>query len=352
MRGYAWALAAVAACTAAGMAMRGRFDLVNIAMVYLLAVVVVAWRYSRGPTILATILGVAAFDFLFVPPQGTFTVDDVQYLLTFAIMLTVGLIISALRESVRRQAGAQAKLELRAETERVRSALLASISHDLRTPLAVMSGASSTLAERGERMGAEERAALARSVFDQARDMSERVAKLLDMTRLEAGAIELERDWDSLPDIAGAVLRRLADRTATHRVVVDLPDDLPLLRVDATLIEQVLANLLDNAVRHTPAGTVVQLRARRGDREVVVSVEDFGPGLPDQDIERLFDKFHRAAAEGTPAGMGLGLSICRAIVVLHGGRLWAERIAGGGLAFRFTLPVEPAPAVPAELATQ
>src|ERR1041385_4583379 len=137
MRGYAWALAAVAACTAAGMAMRGRFDLVNIAMVYLLAVVVIAWRYSRGPTILTTILGVAAFDFLFVPPQGTFTVDDVQYLLTFAIMLAVGLIISALRESVRRQAGATAKLELRAETERLRSALLASISHDLRTPLAV-----------------------------------------------------------------------------------------------------------------------------------------------------------------------------------------------------------------------
>ena len=352
MRGYAWALAAVAACTAAGLAMRGRFDLVNIAMVYLLAVVVVAWRYSRGPTILATLLGVAAFDFLFVPPQGAFSVDDAQYLLTFAIMLAVGLLISALRESVRRQAAAQAKLEMQAETERIRSALLASISHDLRTPLAVMSGASSTLAERGERMGAEERAALARSVFDQARDMSERVAKLLDMTRLEAGAIELERDWDSLADIAGAVLRRLADRTAAHRVVVDLPDDLPLLRVDATLIEQVLANLLDNAVRHTPAGTVVQLRARCADREVVVSVEDFGPGLPDQDIERLFDKFHRAAAEGSTAGMGLGLSICRAIVALHGGRLWAERIAGGGLAFRFTLPAEPAPAVPAELATQ
>ena len=332
--------------------MRGRFDLVNIAMLYLLAVVVVAWRYSRGPTILTTILGVAAFDFLFVPPQGAFTVDDVQYLLTFAIMLAVGLIISALRESVRRQADAQARLELQAETERIRSALLASISHDLRTPLAVMSGASSTLAERGERMSAEERGALARSVFDQARDMSERVAKLLEMTRLEAGAIELERDWDSLAEIAGAVLRRLADRTATHRVVVDLPDDLPLLRVDATLIEQVLANLLDNAVRHTPARTVVQLRARRSDREVVVSVEDFGPGLPDQDIERLFDKFHHAAAEGSPAGMGLGLSICRAIVALHGGRIWAERIAGGGLAFRFTLPVEPAPAIPAELATQ
>ncbi len=120
--------------------MRPRFDVVNVAMVYLLAVVIIALRFSRGPAITATVLSVAAFDFLFVPPQGTFTVDDVQYLLTFAIMLAVGLIISGLNESVRRQAAAQAALELEAETERMRSALLASISHDLRTPLAVIVG--------------------------------------------------------------------------------------------------------------------------------------------------------------------------------------------------------------------
>ena len=351
MRGYAWALAATAACTAAGWAMRGRIDLVNVAMVYLLGVVLVALRQGRGPTVAATVLSVAAFDFLFVPPQGTFTVDDIQYLLTFGIMLAVGLIISALRSSVRRQAEAQANLEMRAETERIRSALLASISHDLRTPLAVMSGASSGLAERGERMSGEERAALARSVYENAREMSERVAKLLEMTRLESGAIEPARDWESLADIAGAVLRRLAERTSGHRVVVDLASDLPLLRVDGALIEQVLANLLENAVRYTPPGTVVQLRARRVESDVVVSVEDFGPGLPEAEIGRLFDKFHRASREGATGGMGLGLAICRAIVALHGGRIWAERVSGGGLAFRFSLPVEPEPAVPAELAT-
>ena len=348
MKGYAWALAATLSCTAAGWAMRGRFDLVNIAMVYVLAVVIVALRFTRGAAVATALLSVAAFDFAFVPPQGAFSVADAQYLLTFAIMLAVGLVISHLTANVRAQAQAHAKLEVRAETERVRSALLASISHDLRTPLAVMSGASSTLAERGERMSAEERRALAQSVFEQAREMSEQVAKVLQMTRLETGAIELERDWDSIGEIAEAVLRRLRERLAGHRVIVELPDDLPLVRVDASLIEQALGNLLENAARHTPPGTLIRLRARREGAALVVSVEDFGPGLSDEELERVFAKFHRGAAEGAGGGMGLGLSICRAIVKLHGGRAWGEAIPGGGTAFRFSLPVEEAPRMPAE----
>src|SRR5205814_7236959 len=173
--GYACAIGAAAICTLLGLLMRPRFDLVNIAMVYLLAVVVIALQFSRGPAIAVSVLCVAAFDFLFVPPQGTFTVEDIQYLLTFAIMLAVGLVISGLAAHVRRQAEAQAALNVEAETERIRSALLASISHDLRTPLAVMSGASSSLAERGERLSAQEREALAKSIFAQSRELSERV---------------------------------------------------------------------------------------------------------------------------------------------------------------------------------
>jgi two-component system sensor histidine kinase KdpD len=346
--GYAWALLASVACTLAGFAMRARFDLVNIAMVYLLAVVVIALRYSRGPAIATSVLSIAAFDYLFVPPQGTFTVDDVQYLLTFVIMLAVALIISQLTDSVRARARTQARLESAAETERIRSTLLASISHDLRTPLAVMCGASSSLVERGEQLSAREREALARSVFDQAREMSEQVAKVLEMTRLEAGEIELGRDWDSITDIAGAVLQRLRERLAQHRVIVEMPDDLPLVRVDATLIDHALANLLENAAKYTPPGTVVRLRAKREGAELVVSVEDFGPGLPEGDAQRLFDKFQRGKPEGRSGGVGLGLPICRAIVLLHGGRVWAEQLIGGGSAFRFTLPLEEPPELPAE----
>ena len=330
--------------------MRARFDLVNIAMVYLLAVVLVAQRYSRGPAIVATLLSVAAFDVLFVPPRGAVSVDDAQYLLTFAIMLAVGLVIARLADSVRVQAEAQAKLEAAAETERVRSTLLASISHDLRTPLAVMTGASSSLAERGERLSPEERQALARSLYGQAREMSERVAKLLQMTRLETGGIRLERDWDSIADIAGASLARLRERLGRHRVVLELPDDLPLVRVDAALIDQALSNLLENAAIHTPPDSVIRLRAWLTKQELVVSVEDYGPGLPKGDEERIFAKFEHGTAEGRPGGMGLGLAISRAIVLLHGGRAWAERLPTGGSAFRFSLPIEAQPPMPAEAA--
>lgn len=345
--GYAWALAATSLCTLVGLAMRPRFDLVNIAMVYLLAVVIVALRFTRGAAIVASVLCVAAFDYLFVPPSGTFTVDDAQYLLTFGIMLAVALIISRLVESVRGQAAAQAALAVQAETERIRSALLASISHDLRTPLAVMAGASSSLAQNDERLSAEQRRSLAQSVFEQAREMSEHVAKVLQMTRLETGAIEVDRDWTAVSEIVGAVLERLRERMAGHRVIVEIPDDLPLLRVDATLIEQALGNLLENAAKHTPADTVVRLHAHKRDSELLVSVDDYSGGLSDRDLERVFDKFARGSVDSTTSGVGLGLAICRAIVRLHGGRAWAERLPGG-TAFRFTLPLETAPPVPPE----
>ena len=346
--GYALAAGAAALCTLVGYAMRPRFDLVNVAMVYLLAVVIVALRFTRGPAIAVAVLGVIAFDVLFVPPQGTLTVDDVQYLLTFAIMLAVALIISRLVESVRRQAAAQAALEIEAETERIRSTLLASISHDLRTPLAVMAGASSSLEQGGERLTTAERSALAKSIFDEAREMSEHVAKLLQMTRLELSAIKLDRDWASLAEIVGTVLARLGERLAMHRVIVDLPDDLPLIRVDATLIEQALTNLLENCAKHTPPATVVRVHAQRSDGDIVVSVEDYSDGLAEHDVERVFAKFHRGSVEGPGTGLGLGLAICRSIVRLHGGRVWAERVPGGGTAFRFTVAVEETPSPPAE----
>ncbi|MBS0325126.1 MAG: DUF4118 domain-containing protein [Proteobacteria bacterium] len=346
--GYVWAAGAVAGCTFAGWLMARRFDLVNIAMVYLLAVVVIAVRFSLGAAVTAALLAVLAFDVAFVPPRGAVTVDDAQYLLTFAIMVVVAIVISRLVADSRRQAERRAALALEAEKERIRSTLLASISHDLRTPLAVMAGASSSLAEESERMDPGERKALAQSVFEQARRLSDHVAKILQMTRIEAGAIRVERDWVALDELVGTVLARLRPALATRRVIVDLPADLPLVRVDATLIEQALANLLENAAQHTPPGTIVRVRGQREAGEVVLTVEDYGGGPEGDDLERVFARFHEGLPEGTGAGVGLGLAICRALVKLHGGRTWAERIPGGAIAFRFSLPVEDVPPIPAE----
>src|SRR4030095_2695924 len=226
LAGYAWALAATAVSTAAGLAMAERFALVNIAMVYLLAVVLIALRFSYGPAILASITSVAALDYLFVPPLGHFSIDDAQYLLTFVIVLVVALVISYLVESIRRQAKAQSALEVQAETQRLGSTLLASISHDLRPPLAVIVGASSSLAESGERLSAEDRHALATSLFAQSSALTESVAQVLQMTRFETGTIEPEREWTTVGEIAGSVLSRLKDRMAAHRLIVDLPNDL------------------------------------------------------------------------------------------------------------------------------
>jgi two-component system sensor histidine kinase KdpD len=495
--GYAWGAAATALCTVTGLWMSPLFELTNIAMVYLLAVALIAARYGRGPAVTTSIVAVGAFDFFFVPPQLTFAVSDIQYVITFAIMLAVALIISNLTVNVRLQAnvaghrerrtallyamtrelaatrgqqpmaevavrhvsevfdsqvvvllpdaagrlhhpkgqglpgslhgadlavaqwvqdhgepagfgtatlpsaeavylplkGSQAVLgvlgvlpanprrvllpeqfhlletfagqiaialerahladqaqraQVEAETEGLRNALLASISHDLRTPLAVMAGASSTLMGKGESLEPRARAELARSIYEQSQEMADLVANVLEMTRLEGGAIALNRDWHAVGEIAGSVLRRLDARLAGHPLSLELPADLPLVRIDAARVEQVLANLLENTTKHTPRGTRITLRVERRDEELVISVEDDGPGLPPGDPERLFDKFYRGTTETSVAGVGLGLAICRAVVRLHGGRIWAERRPQGGAAFRFTLPLEAPPSVPAE----
>ena len=215
-----------------------------------------------------------------------------------------------------------------AETESLRNTLLASISHDLRTPLAVIAGASSTLAEHADDLDAASRTALARSIETKARDMSELVSNVLDLMRFESGQIALRRDWDTLDDLIGSALARVEERLSRYPVRVDLPSDLPAVHVDADLIVQTLANLLDNVAKYTPPGTAVHICAREDDDWVQVTVDDEGPGLPTLGRERLFDKFQRGRDEGTVVGAGLGLAICRAIVQAHGGEIRCRRPSG------------------------
>jgi two-component system, OmpR family, sensor histidine kinase KdpD len=229
-----------------------------------------------------------------------------------------------------------------AETESLRNTLLASISHDLRTPLAVIAGASSALNDRSLRFDEATRAQLTASIEDKAREMSDIISNVLDLMRFEAGQVALRRDWESLDDLVGAALHRVQSRTPPPDIAVDVPADLPPVFVDAPLVTQVLANLLENACRHTPPGTRIFVTAAATSGGVRVSVEDEGPGLPPGDPERLFAKFQRGRDEGNTGGAGLGLAICRAIIVAHGGTIAASQRPAGGARFVFTLPTESA----------
>jgi len=496
---YVRAGAVVAATTGACWMLAPVSELSNLVMVYLLGIVVVAMRTGRGPSLLAAVLSVAAFDFFFVPPYFTFAVSDARYLFTFLVMLVVSLVISGLTVRTRAQAeaalhreqrtaalyamsrelastrgvdallavgvrhlvdvfasqvalvvpagdngtlapwmGGQFELdanelgvarwvyehgqpaglgtatlpgasalylplpastgpvgvlgvrpadrhafdaperlhqletfasqialalerarlaretqdaELRIETERLRNSLLSSVSHDLRTPLATITGAVTTILDEGGRLDAGTRQELLESVRDEGDRLNRLVQNLLEMTRLESGALQLRRELHPLEEVIGAALGRVGKRLGDRRVTTRVPPDLPLVAIDDVLVEQVLVNLLDNAIKYTPSGSPIEIMATAGDRNVTVEVTDHGPGLPAGTEDKVFEKFYRADREGDgERGAGLGLAICRGIVRAHGGRIWAQNIPGGGVAFLFTLPLgEPgAAAVPTD----
>lgn len=464
------------------------FDLANIVMLFLLAVVLVAVRYGRGPAVMASFLSVAAFDFLYVPPRLTFAVADAQYLLTFAIMLGVGLVIGQLTASLRHQAkvatsrenrvralyemsrdlsaallpeqiaeicdrfiavefdsrsaiiladqndetgnqllppiagagGApavdagiaqwafdhgqaagqgtdtlagspilyvplQAPMRIRGvlaleardpnrllapeqrrlldtfarliaiaiervhyvdvaqattvamESERLRNSLLAAISHDLRTPLAALVGlAESMTMTQPPPTGQQDEIALA--MREEARRMGSLVDNLLDMARLQAGKVQLNRQWLPLEEVVGSALKALRSTLERHRVAVRLEEDLPLLEIDAVMIERLLCNLLENAAKYTPAGSLIEIGSTTADTTVDLWLEDNGPGLPPGKEEEIFKKFERGVKESPTPGVGLGLAICRAIAEAHGGNIRAANRPGGGARFVLTLP--------------
>lgn len=483
---YAWALATTLVCTVLAFFMTPSFESANIVMVYVLGATIAGARLGRGPAVVAAIANVLAFDFCFVPPRYTFSVADVQYVVTFAVMLVVTLVIANLMASVRQQTrvagarerrtfllyamsrelaatrgiGEMARVAVRhvaevfdckavvllpdgagklrhprdppdggsltaadlsiaqwvldhgrraglgsdtlpaapalylplggeqqrfgvlavlpenrrrvllpeqrhlletfaaqiglavergklaeiaessrvaAETESLRNTLLASISHDLRTPLAVIAGASSTLVEQGGGLDAATRVKLAQSIETKAREMTDLVSNVLDLMRLQSGKIVLRRDWQTLDDLIGTALSRMQEKLQQHPLSVQLAADLPPVHVDASLIVQVVVNLVDNVIKYTPPQTPIAICAMATEDAVRVTFDDAGPGLPPGD---LFEKFHRGDDEGATVGAGLGLAICRAIVRAHGGDIEAGTRPGGGARFVFTLPTK------------
>ncbi|MCX6045753.1 MAG: sensor histidine kinase KdpD [Chloroflexi bacterium] len=491
--GYAKALFIVALFTGIATLLFNALDLSNLAMLYLLGVTLVAYRYGRGPSFLAALLSVAAFDFFYVPPYISFEVADFPYIITFIVMLTVAFLISTLTVQIRTQADAARRRErrtsalyamardmvskrglenltqvaihhisdvfasetaifladlqghlimqpgstlpqattdqeqvavqwvfehrqiagantdtlpsvsatylplkatrggigvlavkpadtqrlldpeqlhlletfanqtsvaierayladeaqtatLQVETERLRNSLLSSVSHDLRTPLASIKGAASTLLDDEVLLEPAARRDLAVTISEESDRLNRLLSNLLEMTRLEAGAVHVHKEWQPLEEVVGAALNWLDARLAGRPLTVNLPPDLPLVPLDGVLIEQVLINLIENAIKYTPPATPIEICARRDGATVIVTIADHGMGLPPDAIEQLFNKFYRARPKETPSGSGLGLAIARGMIEAHGGHIWAEnRQDGTGAIFSFTLPLEGEP---------
>ncbi|HEV8292558.1 MAG TPA: DUF4118 domain-containing protein [Tepidisphaeraceae bacterium] len=310
----------------------------NVLMLYLLAVLWVATRSSRSAAILASVLAVATFDFCFVPPYLTFGVADTQYLWTFAVMLITALVISTLTHRARAQAKAAREAWERAEAEFLRNTLLSGVSHDLRTPLSAITGAASTLTEAGETLPAADRAAMLETISSEAERMERLISNLLEMTRLESGGVAFKKEWQPLAELVGTALRHVGKRLGDRQIKIDLPLNLPMVRVDSVALEQVLVNLLDNAVEHTPPSTTIEIAGAAINGNVTLDIADHGPGLPKGAESRIFEKFFHAHGGQNRRGIGLGLAICRTIVEGHGGTITAENRPGGGAVFHIALP--------------
>ncbi len=235
----------------------------------------------------------------------------------------------------------QAKItHLQIEAERLHNTLLSAISHDLRTPLATIIGSASTLAEDEGYLQPQDKLDLSRAIVDEALRMSNLVNNILDMARLDAGIVDMNKQWIPLDEIIGTVLTRLQKPLFGRPLKVKLPPGIPMVYADAVMIEQVLINLLENAVRYTPPGSELEITAEALKNTVEIAVADHGPGIPKGLEDRLFDKFYQTRHEAAQSGVGLGLSICRAIVEIHGGHIRAQNRPNGGAVFTFVLPAD------------
>lgn len=240
------------------------------------------------------------------------------------------------------------KALLHMESERLRNSLLSALSHDLRTPLTALAGLAESLTLAGPSLPPAQ-AEIAQAIREEALRTNALVNNLLDMARLETGSVTLRREWQPLEEVIGVALQARASVLAQHAVRVDLPADLPLLELDAVLMERVFCNLLENAAKYTPEGSRIEISARRDGDRVEIVVADNGPGLPAGKEEALFEKFARGHEESAVSGVGLGLAIVRAIVEVHKGTVRAENRAEGGARFVVSLPVGEPPSVPEEI---
>jgi two-component system, OmpR family, sensor histidine kinase KdpD len=237
-----------------------------------------------------------------------------------------------------RLAQAESRAKVLEESDRLKSAILSSVSHELRTPLSTIKAAASSL--RGNEVGWDSpaRVELIAAIDDESDHLNMLVGNLLDMSRIESGALKPKREWNILSEIVGSVTARMKYSAEEHKLEIDIPESLPFVPVDYVQMEQVFTNLISNSVKYAPPNSLIRIRAAAAGDYVHVRVSNQGPQIPPEHLERIFDKFYRVTEADRVTGTGLGLSICKGIIEAHGGKIWAENLRDG-LAFNFTLPL-------------
>jgi two-component system, OmpR family, sensor histidine kinase KdpD len=336
---HALALAAVAATlVVVGLLHSTVVDLPAAILLYLVPIVLAASRWGRGPAITAVIAAILAHDLLFVDPLGTFSVARADEALGLVLLLFVALVTAQLADGARRGAETAREAAIARRSDELKTALLRAVTHNLRTPLASIKAGVSGLRQPEATFADEDRAELLAEIEEEADRLDRLVTNLLDASRLEAGGVTVRRQPQDLGELVSTVADRIQSRAKDRVVKVDIPDELPPVSCDYAQIDQVVTNLIENAVIHTPAGTPVVARAQRENGAVRVEIVDCGQGIPIADRERLFHPFERGRTRAQ--GTGLGLTIARGFVEAHGGRLWLDDDPSRpGAHFIFTLPL-------------
>jgi K+-sensing histidine kinase KdpD len=373
--GYIVAIVVIAVATAVLKIFGGHINHTTVALSLLLIVLFVATAWGSKPAVLASLVGVICFNFFFLPPVGTFAVADPENWIALFAFLITAITAGQLSSRAKRQAeeANSARQEIERlyqelqdtfekssqakalkQSERLKSALLDAVTHDLRTPLTSIKASVTTLlsdqhsVQNGEdavRLGEDGRQEMLEVIDEEADRLDRFIEDLMALARIEAGEIQLRREWSSLAEIITAAMKRAAPLTKTHRIELWLSDDLPSVRVDERAVAEVIYVLVENAVKYSPPGGVIRVAAERGIQNMVqFVVEDQGPGIPVELRERVFDKFFRAMRDGDhgrPSGTGMGLAIAHGIVEAHGGRIRIEDgPEGRGTRFVVALPTD------------
>lgn len=310
-----------------------------ISLIFLLGVLLAGMVLSRGPVLVVAALSAISWNFLFIPPLFTLHIAKLEDALTFAAYFIIALTFGSLTARLKAREHLAAQVQLAANSERLRKTLLDCVSHELKTPLAAIDAASQELLRiRPDGQNSEMFKQLVTEVHDGSRRLNRVVNHLLDMNRLESGVVRPKSEWCDVRELLQSAIEVERESLNGHHVRLDVADDIPLVLLDHTLIEQAVAKLLANTGTHTPPRSPVEIDAEYKSGNLVISVSDRGPGIAMDSAERLFEKFYRADGHKT-GGLGLGLSIARGFVEAHGGKLTVENRDGGGARFTIRLPV-------------